>query len=299
MKRFSQITVIIALFYAWPLLQAENVSLYMEPDANTGVFANEPLSVIDALKPRPWPEGQTSTEWMTVPYDGNYVGFVEPAMINKDLTVREGAAIKLRADAASPTLATAGAGVEPQVIELNEDWVTVFYEGTAPVYFKRSAEAPVVESETITVSSAQPVPQTGATEPVTTAPQGMLAPVPVAGQPAPGVDAATSGASTPPPPPPSTELFEYRPDVLPDKKLARSWEGKLIKLRGFDKWFTDYTYALEDASGKRFAYVDFKRTLLFRPIQEFEDTYVIIEGTAERKTSTIPLRIQARYIRPR
>lgn len=308
MKRLELAAALFLIGFGNLLPAADEIELFLEPDTEGAVFATETLSTLNEKNPTPYPADVEVTEWMRVDYPGNYVGYVEPSMINKDLSVREGAKVLLKPNKDSTVLTLVDGEVAPQVIELQEDWVTVFYEGTAPAYFRWPATAPVVDSEAITVATASAPAAAASPAAASTAPAPPPArpPVPLtepapppAAKPAPVAPATpaevpAAAASNPP-----TQLLEFRPEPLTSPSISRPWEGKLIKLKGFDTWWTDYEYALENAAGVRIAYIDVSETLLFRPMESYDGAQVVVMGTAQRIKSTVPVVVKARYIRPK
>ncbi|WOO41653.1 hypothetical protein [Rubellicoccus peritrichatus] len=268
----------------------EQVSLFLEPNDTGTVFAKETLEDINSMGPTPYPADQEVTEWMTVDYTGNYVGYVEPANINKDLTVRKGSPILLQPKRDSRTLTIVDDTVSPQIIELGDDWVTVYYNGNAPAYFQWPSNTAAAEPEIVTVTSA---PVVASTETVTEAPLVITDTPPPA-----------STVAAPPPPVLEEIAVTQQPQVLPmpppaitSKQIIRTWEGKIVEIKGISGWFNEYDYALEDPQGKRIAYVDFNGVLLFKPMDAYLDVPVVIDGTAEKIVNTTPILIKARFIR--
>lgn len=294
MKRLACITAYFAQIILFPLIVTaqEEVALFLQPNNDGAVFAKETLTEINELGPAPYPAGQETTEWMTVNYPGSYVGYVEAANINKDLTVRKGSPIILQPKRGSQTLAIVDDSISPQIIELGEDWVMVYYEGNAPAYFRWPSAAPAVEPEVITVSST---PIAAASEPVVTE-----APLAIN-----DVPPAASAVAAPPPPEleeivvtqQQAQVLPMAPPALTSKQIARTWEGKITEIKGISGWFNKYDYALEDSRGKRIAYIDTKGTLLFKPMDAYLDVPVVVDGTAEKIVDSVPILIQARFIR--
>ncbi len=83
------------------------------------------------------------------------------------------------------------------------------------------------------------------------------------------------------------------------REVPRLFEGTFNRVKGFnfDFFGPDYSYALNDPSGKRIAYVDIENALLVSPIEAYLDKPVIIEGVPEKIGGTVPIVIKAKFVR--
>ncbi|MEM8549715.1 MAG: hypothetical protein AAGF10_02895, partial [Verrucomicrobiota bacterium] len=222
-----------------------------------------------------------------------------------------------------------------QVIDQSGDWLTISYRGDGRVYYKNPlkhppsnapAPAPMVTQARGEPAVVTPIP------PITTPtppPASATASVPVASTPQDGGEIfafetspaaagaanvpAQEAATAPTPPPSSGRPVAPPPGVAPRtgplataetqeilrRDVRRLYKGTFERVSGFDfNWFgPDYNYALDDAKGKRIAYVDVSETLIFSPLENYFGKDVIIEGTAEKISGTVPIVVKASFMR--
>lgn len=168
---------------------------------------------------------------------------------------------------------------------------------TIPVVQEGGEIIAVEELEVVTPPPAQPAPKAPVT-PRATAPAPK--PAPQAPRPAPApVQAGPQQPVLPPPGYAPVSTATAAQNKVLSREVPRLYEGTFSRIQGFSFNFfaPDYAYALEDASGKRIAYVDIENALLVSPIEAYLNKPVIIEGVAEKTGSTVPIVIKAKFIR--
>lgn len=315
---------------------ADEVALFLEPDASSTVYFKETSQALRRMDPQPYPaDASPPTGWMTVPYQGSYVGYVPSPQVRKDLTVPPGTAVYVRPDPNSQVIQTVKASSDVQVIEVRDNWVTVYYQGKSPVFFRwpeppagpvgpamvtaTSAPVPTTDPQPILLPAEPAAAPAAAREPTPVVPQGRfgegllvvteaeVVEEPMPARPAPPAAATTTAPEGPrqvppsleaimvPPPPPTTV---FAPTPPSSREVARTWQGKLVRMSGFSRLFNPkYTYQLEDPSGRAIAFVDLDEALLFYPVENYWDRRVQVEGTAEQLLNRTPILIKARSIR--
>lgn len=319
------IAISFLLGLAW-LNAQPSVNLYLEPEDDAIVFQRAPLTRVEALSPEhPVVDGEVDEDWMRVKYDGHYIGFVEAPEANDDGTFNPGAKLYMRSYTDSPVIANIQYGDRATIIDRTDGWVTVDFRGKGRVYYRNplkfppsTAPAPAVAVSQVTrtapvapAAPSSPAPGAGVTTmrvtPATPADGGEIFAfedtVPAAARPS-----SSTTIATPPPPaaPPASSFTQpgavasssLQPQIL-RRDVPRRYEGTFKRVSGFDfNWFgPDYDFALDDANGKRIAYIDVDGTLLFSPVESYFDQPVVIEGTAEKIGGTVPLLIKAKFMR--
>ncbi len=103
----GKITLLLLLLTIAPAISnaAENIALYLAPDAGSHKLANintedKRLAGADPVMD----EDNRAEGWYWLGYQGNFKGFVELKEVAKDLSVRPGALVYLRASSSSPVL---------------------------------------------------------------------------------------------------------------------------------------------------------------------------------------------------
>ena len=242
---------------------AENIALYLAPD-----IASHRLTDIYAADKRltgaepVMDEDNRAEGWYWLGYQGDFKGFVELKEVAKDLSVRPGALVYLRASSKSPVLTVITAEDAAELIYA-EDWAEISFSKSLPLYFKHpSKNLPVLsfEDEAIETTEAQPDGSTQVSIP------GIV----------PSVYANPSIESPP----------RYFEGILEN---STGWIGKKPKFK----------YQLVTARGKRIAYVDIASLLVTKPILFYLDKKVLIYGGAIGLDDSRQIVVYARTMRLR
>jgi hypothetical protein len=229
-----------------------------------------------------------SGNWATVAFQGDgHVYYRNPDIFPPLPSVASAQATQQRVTITAPrTAATpAAASTAPGVAV-----------STIPVAQEGGEIIAVEELEVVTSPPAQPAPQAPTARATTAAPK----PAPQAPRPAPApVQAGPQQPVLPPPGYAPVNTATAAQNKVLSREVPRLYEGTFSRIRGFsfDFFAPDYSYALQDASGKRIAYVEIDNALLVSPIEAYLDKPVIIEGVAEKTGTTVPIVIKAKFIR--
>ncbi len=282
-------------------------------------------------------DGNTDEDWLRVKYPGHYVGFVQTSEVKGDDTFNPGARLFMRSATDSVIIARIQYGDEAKVIDRGPNWSTVDFRGKGAVYYRNplkfppsSAPAPsaVVTQARPTVTAPAPPSASGSSVAVSTIPVGPQeggeilafdeltvseAPARPVAQPKAAPRSAQPVVVAPPPPPQAPQRPQapppgYTPQQQPSspaemenlrKDVPRLYEGTFTRVRGLDfNWFgPSYDYAIDDARGKRIAYVDLKNALLFSSIESYFGKNVVVEGKPEKINGTVPIVIHANFMR--
>ncbi len=256
----GKITLLLLLLTIAPAISnaAENIALYLAPDAGSHKLANintedKRLAGADPVMD----EDNRAEGWYWLGYQGNFKGFVELKEVAKDLSVRPGALVYLRASSSSPVLTVITTEDAAELIYA-EDWAEISFSKSLPLYFKHP-------SKTLPVLSF-------GDETTRTQPDGS-APIAIPGI-VPSVYANPSAESPP----------RYFEGILEN---ATGWIGKKPKFK----------FQLVTGRGKRIAYVDITSLLVTKPIIYYLEKKVLIYGGAIGLDNSKEIVVYVRTIR--
>jgi hypothetical protein len=205
--------------------------------------------------PTPAPNASAPAGWQAVEIPGPFEGYVENKDLTKSLDVRAGASIRFEPKLNAGVLAIATASDKTSITGIRGKWTQISLEKNLVGYL-RMGEA-----------TARPAPS-----PAPTAPASPPAPAPVAPPPvAPGV----YGVATPGQPVAMVNLGDGGSSSLP-----RQFAGKFVSTRRPFTPRRPYDYALNDDSGRRFAFLDVSKLLQTDQIEKYLDLPVVVYGTA-------------------
>jgi hypothetical protein len=232
-----------------------------QPDPSSPVF-----TVLKAGSEQPAPSqkaGPAPAGWSAVDVPGPFEGYVKNKDLSKQLDVQAGSTIYLAPKDGAGVLAVFEKGDKAEITGLHGGWTQIRLEKTLVGYIR-----------------------TGQAEPA-------AAPVPVATA-APGVSfpaafPAAPGSAAPAPAAPAA------PPQAENVPLSRLYEGTLASTRSVLAPRRPFDWQLNDASGKRIAYVDLSKLLLtdqignyaghsvvvlgsMRPVKETNDMVIDVEG---------------------
>lgn len=306
---------------------AETVPLYLAPDTSEPIYFRESLSVLEGYGARPHAT-DSDQNWWWVDYPGTYVGYVTAGEINKDMTLAEGALIRLRAAVNAPVIHRLDRSSNAELVSVEGDWATVFYRGTAPVYFIKELAAEAdptakLPSELLAVEPGEEpaVGRDGLRAPRIVAftfdDEGASTPLAeakpeeaVCGSPAIEVvsleDAPPSPQALAPTPeasplevnepavtrPTQPELF-----VSPGQGVYRSYTGQLRSANTFERMFRpSIRYMLVNADGDTLGYLDLSEAIRHHTMDRYLGRQILVTGETERSHGAAPLLIKARQL---
>lgn len=256
----------VSALQAAPL--AETTAVHTKPDRASPAITylkagTEPVAASGAV-------ATTPAGWMAVELPGPFEAYVENKDLTKSLDVKPGAAMRLAPKPDAGVLAVAEKDDKTSITGLRGKWTQINLEkklvgyinvGGAPGYIPPIAMTPATAATT-------PPPVSGNLAPAPVAP--VAYGVSTAGQPAPMVNLGDGGAST----------------------LPRQFAGKFVSTRRPLAPRRPYDWALNDAAGKRYAYLDVSKLLQTEQIEKYTDHQVVVFGTARSTVDGRDLVIQ-------
>lgn len=205
--------------------------------------------------PAPAPGAAAPAGWLAVALPGPFEGYVENKDLTKSLDVRPGASIRFEPKPDAGVLAIAAASDKTSITGIRGRWTQISLERNL-VGFIRTGETP-----------PRPAPT-----PAPAAPTHAPGPAPVAPPPvAPGI----YGVATPGQPVNMVNLGDGGSSSLP-----RQFAGRFVSTRRPFTPRRPFDYALNDDSGRRFAYLDVSKLLQTDQIEKYLDLPVVVFGTA-------------------
>lgn len=236
--------------FAAPLTQT--TAVHTKPDTTSPA-----ITYLKAgTEPAEAPSVAAPAGWMAVELPGPFEGYVNKSEMTKGLEVKPGTPIRLAPEPTGAVLTIAQRGDKTEISGLRGRWAQISLKksligyinvGAAPAILPPVATAPAVSNAVI---PATPVGNTAL-------PVAAPAPSTAAGQPAVASTAEDSAS------------------------LPRQLTGKFVSTRSVLRPRRPYDWALEDNSGRRFAYVDISRLLLTEQIDKYIDHYVVVFGAAK------------------
>lgn len=242
-------------------------AVHTKPDA-----ASPAISYLKAgTDPVPAASAVASTPagWMAIEMPGPFEGYVENKDLAKSLDVKPGAAIRLAPKANAGVLAVALAGDKTTITGIHGRWTQISLERKLVCYIHLGGTPGYLPPIATT-------PAPAATKPAVPAP---LAPAPVA----PGIyGVATSGQAVA-----MVNLGDGGSSSLP-----RQYAGRFVSTRRPLTPRRPYDYALNDDSGRRYAYLDISKLLLTEQIEKYLNLNVVVFGTAKNSADGRDIVIQ-------
>jgi hypothetical protein len=247
----ATIASVLAFAHAIGAPLIETTAVHTKPDASSPAISY--LKAGTEPKPAANAVADTPAGWMAIELPGPFEGYVPTKDFTKGLDVKPGTPIRLSPDQNSGVLAIAQHGDKTTITGLHGRWTQVSLNqpmigyinvGGSPGYVPPIANTPA--------SSGLGIPLAG---PEAAAP--VAAPSNLPGQPA--------MAST----------------AIDSANLPRQLTGKFVSTRSVLHPRRPYDWALEDNSGKRFAYVDISKLLLTDAIEKYIGHFVVVFGAAK------------------
>jgi hypothetical protein len=257
----TKITLIAASFAWCAALGAATLSVetavQTQPDPASPVIA-----VLKAGSEQPAPAdtaGPAPAGWSAVEVPGPFEGYVRNKDLTKQLDVLPGASIYVAPKDGAGVLAVFEKGDKAVITGLHGGWTQVRLEKTLVGYI-----------------------HVGPSEPLA---------APVAPSAPPVSSAAVSPAPAPAAPAPAAAAQE------PSIPLSRLFEGTLASTRSVLSPRRPYDWQLNDASGKRIAYVDLSKLLLTDQIGNYSGHAVVVLGAIKPVKETNDLVIEVEGFR--
>jgi hypothetical protein len=278
-----------ALFSAALMVRGENVDLHLQPDIASPVVAtvsaDSPLldggtAVLD--------EARAALGWQFTDYSGMTTGYVPDAKIGKDLLPVENAIIYSRPEADSPVLTVFRKDMPLEIVDTGL-WWELRLEASFPVYFVSTAPPELPAVTGIATVEAQPA--------VTESPA--LPPASPSITTDPVVDTPAGTPATAPAFTPSDRSTPPAVGPLRDPAFAgQSYEGIFKRSsKRFGLFRPKADYFLENAQGRRVAWVDLSKIVIPGSISNYLDEAVIIHGPRDKVDSSRDWIIHARNMR--
>jgi hypothetical protein len=245
--------------------------------ALTAALAAAPLKVTSAVHTKPDPASpaisylkagtdpmpatgsvaSTPAGWLAIELPGPFEGYVENKDLAKSLDVKPGTAIRLAPKADAGVLAIASPTDKTTITGIRGKWTQISLERSLIGYVHLGGTAgylPPIATAPAPAPTQSPTPAPLAPAPVTPGVYGVAA----TGQAVAMVNLGDGGSST----------------------LPRQFVGRLVSTRRPFTPRRPYDYALNDESGRRFAYVDISKLLLTDQIEKYLNLSVVVFGTA-------------------
>jgi hypothetical protein len=219
------------------------------------------MVILPAGSEQPIPTDKVSLPaagWIAVEIAGPFEGYVKNRDLSKQLDVVPGAKVYLAPKEGSAVLTVFAKGDKAEITGLHGRWTQVHLDKTLVGYIQTGASAP------------QAAPAAAVVAPV-------LAPL----------------SSVPPTAPPA-------PAASPDEgnaSLSRLFEGTFATTKSMLMPTRPYDWQLNDASGKRIAYVDVSKLLLTDQIENYSGHTVVVLGSLKPVKDTNDLVIQVEGLR--
>ena len=242
---FTALAVSASFLRAAPLI--ETTAVHTKPDEAAPTVSylkagTEPQAASNAV-------ADTPAGWMAVELTGPFDGYVQTKDLTKGLDVKPGTPIRLAPDTNSGVLAVAQRGMKTTITGLRGKWTQLSLNQPLTGYIHVGG----------TASYVPPIANTPASSAIADPSAVAAAPLPnnLPGQPAVASTAADSAS------------------------LPRQLTGKFVSTRSVLHPRRPYDWALEDNSGKRYAYVDISKLLLTDRIEKYIGHFVVVFGAAK------------------
>ena len=230
-------------------------AVHTKPDATSPAISY--LKAGTDPVPAPGTIASTPAGWLAIELPGPFEGYVENKDLAKSLDLKPGAAIRLAPKADAGILAIADKADKTTITGIHGRWTQISLERKLTGYVHLGGTAgymPPIATTPATPKPAAPTPTPTATAPVAPGIYGVA----TAGQPVTMVNLGDGGSST----------------------LPRQFAGRLVSTRRPFTPRRPYDYALNDDSGRRYAYVDISKLLQTDQIEKYLDLSVVVFGTA-------------------
>ena len=258
--RFSTALLLAAPLAAAPLM--ETTAIHAQPDAAT--------PAIGYLKAGTEPTAATHTTapegWMSIEMPGPHEAYVANGDFTKSLDIRPGAAIRLNPKADAPALATMQEGDKIEITGLRSGWTQIKLLRPVVGYIKIGGVTSTPLPPAAVSPAAEPAPLMAPPAPVMTASQSALI-----------------------------------PSTGPAGGLPHTFQGtfvatKRLLLLGPRR---DYGYQLNDADGRRIAFLDVAKVLSSEKMELYLDHPVEVSGVLKQTFDGKNLVIEVVSLQPK
>ena len=256
--------------------QSTRVDLYLEPDTDARTVATVTLDDPRLGQPTPvLDEAKAALGWHFADFTGEITGYVADAKIGKDMLPVENTIIYARPSSSSTVLGIYQDGDTIEVIDTGP-WWEIQLAGSFPVYFVLDTPPPLPPVTGI----AEELPPASLPEPAP-----MIEEVPLR-----DAERMTGGTGPLIDEPTTTQT---RPGVL-----GQRYEGVFKRAkRRFGLFQPEADFYLEDARGRRIAWINTEKIVIPGSIKEFLDKPVIIHGERTQEEGSKDWTIHARNMR--
>lgn len=251
----------------------ETTAVHTKPDASSPAISylkagTEPVAAEGSV-------ASTPAGWMAVELPGPVQGYVLSKDLSKGLDVKPGTPVRTAPEANAPVIMTAERGDKSTITGLHGRWTQVSFDKKAIGY--------------INVGSAP-----GYLPPIATAPAG----------------SALSAATTPMPVAPAPEAYASNGPGQPVATSTNPNDSSSVLPRQVAGWFVStrsvfhprrpFDWALNDNSGKRYAYLDISKLLLTEQIEKYVGHAVVVFGAAKPTADgkDIVIQVESLQMRP-
>lgn len=260
-KILSLATLVLSTAVALAAPLTVTTAVHTKPDQTSPAVTflkagAEPVAAADAV-------ASTPAGWLAVELPGPFEAYVLNKDLTKGLDVKVGANIYLAPKADAGVLTVAVKDDKCTLTGLHGKWTQIKLERKLTGYIHVGGTAgyvPAIATTPATAAPAPSAPSSPANAPMSAPP---VAPgvygVAQAGHAAPMVNLGDGGAST----------------------LPRQFAGKFVSTRSPFKPRRPYDWALTDAAGKRYAYLDISKLLLTDQIENYVNHSVVVFGAAK------------------
>jgi uncharacterized protein YgiM (DUF1202 family) len=221
--------------------------------------------------------GGTPAGWTAVSLPGPHDVFVHNKYISKELDVKPGAPLHLKANSDSPVLTHATAEDKVEITGLRGRWTQLSLDQAVTGYVFGTGSAATASSRAETSTPA-----------ITTAPVTDVS-----------MDNQGSALTAAPATGPGHVVDRTAAERESLAALPRLFEGMLASTRSPLRPRRPYDFALESENGTRFAYLDLTKILLKVPVERYLNRNVVVYGVARPipKTKDIVIQVESLQLR--
>jgi hypothetical protein len=293
MKSLCNHSVCFSLLMMTLSAHAQNgiVTLYEKPDVRAPVVAKAGLKDPRLSEASPvFDEAKAALGWQVANFEIETTGYVADSSIGKDLLPVENALVRAVPRESALVLGTVVADASMEVLDTGPYW-EVRLTVARPVYFlppDPPALPPVTASAPAAAAAPPPERAEARTQPAPASP--VITEDPVVDRTVP----PSAGVTAAPAAPATTGTASTAPSLA----IGQSFEGVFKRTSGFMGLFRPpYPFALENANGRRIAYVDVAEIVLPGSLKNYLGERVIVYGPRRQHKDSDEWVILARNMR--
>jgi hypothetical protein len=272
--------------------QSGIVTLYEKPDVRAPVVAKAGLKDPRLSEASPvFDEARAALGWQVASFEIETTGYVADSSIGKDLLPVENALVRTAPRETAPVLGTVVADASMEVLDNGPFW-EVRLTVARPVYFlppDPPALPPVTAPAPAEAASATTEPMEESRGPAPVSP--VITEDPVVDRTAAPATGVTATA-------PATPAAEETDPTASSLAIGQSFEGIFTRTSRFMGLFKPpYAFAIENANGRRIAYVDVSEIVIPGSLKGYLDQRVIVYGPRQQHDDSDDWVILARNMR--